>query len=494
VVKRLLTGGLALVASLAFATGAARASDVNLALAENGGTVTVSSENSPGSSAGLNDGVRQTSGWWTASTSVPGPGWAEISWDSPQTISSVILRMPVTGDSYADRLHQLIRVQYWDGTAWEDVDATGNPIVDWLVPTTDDGTQNRTLTFSPITTRRVRFYEERGNLNGHYGLEEIEVWGPQPACVDNLALAAAGGRVTVSSENPGAYASGLNDGIVQTAAWWSAAPWAPGVQWAQISWDSARTLTQFVLRMPVVDPSHPLVERTFELLRLQYWTGSRWEDVDATGNPIEDWVVPTTDDGTQIRTFTFAAIETEKIRVYFEGPNGYGDSGLEEIEAYASARRCQRNVALAANGGRAIASSSWAGGSLAALNDGVVQTSGYWASDPWASTPPHWAGISWSTPRTLSRVVIRMPVVPPVHSVPVRTFGELRLQSWDGSRWEDVASAGNPIEAWLIPTVDDGTQIRTLSFAPLTTAAIRILFVTANSVGDAGLEEIEAWT
>lgn len=487
--KRLIAVLSALLLATALGAGTAAAIEVNLALQQHGGTVEVSSEHVPGSSAGVNDGVVQSSGWWTGGdSSDPRPGWATIAWDGPQTISRVVLRMPVTpGVPEAYRTHGLIRLQAWNGSAWSEVVAAGNPIENWVAPVDSDGRQIKTLTFAPLTTTRIRYYEEIGTPDGHYGLEELEAWG---GCIDNRALASAGGVVSVSS---GSGAAGLNDGLPQASGWWVTTD--PGPAWAEIAWASARRVSEIVLRMPLA-PGTTSDDRLHRDLRVQQWDGSAWRDVDAAGNPIGEWQVPEYDDGDQIRALTLRApVTTTKIRVLIERGNAFGGKGLEEIEAYPSSYRCPRNAALATAGGTAISSSEY--GPSAALNNGVVDWSGWWTADPWSGPKPDWAGIQWGTTRTLSRIVVRMPVVPWGHSVEERTFGELVLQQWDGNSWEDVDVGGNPIEDWTIPTTDapDGSEVRAFELAaPLTTTRIRVLFVRGNVFDHAGLEEIEAWT
>lgn len=146
------------------------------------------------------------------------------------------------------------------------------------------------------------------------------------------------------------------------------------------------------------------------------------------------------------------------------------------------------NLALPSNGGIVSASSEY--WSAAYLTDG--SRSGHWADVP-GGPEPAWAQVRWEAPQRLSKVVLRMPVVSSSLSAAVRTFGELRVQFWDGSAWVDVDAVGNPIEDWLIPTVDDGSQVKTLVFDDVQTTKIRVLFVEGNATSDAGLEEIEAW-
>lgn len=151
----------------------------------------------------------------------------------------------------------------------------------------------------------------------------------------NLASPANGGVVSASSEYWSAAA--LTDGVRQTEGYWADAPWGPKPAWAQVRWDEPQRLTTIILRMPVISGDVPSGERLFGSLRVEYWDGDDWRLVDAPGNPILDWAIPEVDDGSQVKTLTFAEITTTKIRVYFEQANSRGDAGLEEIEAWTAA-------------------------------------------------------------------------------------------------------------------------------------------------------------
>lgn len=160
---------------------------------------------------------------------------------------------------------------------------------------------------------------------------------------------------------------------------------------------------------------------------------------------------------------------------------------------FPSAAAASPNLALAANGGSATASSTWTySGAPSTLIDGVVQSSGWWSDHP-SGSKPAWAQVAWEDAQTLNRVVLRMPVIWGGASVGDRTFGELLLQYWDGDSWEAVDATGNPIQDWLIPTTDDGSQVKELEFTAITTTKIRVYYTEANAGGDAGLEEIQAY-
>jgi hypothetical protein len=149
----------------------------NLAL---DGAVTVSSELGGYPASALNDGVQQTrSGYWNDATNGQYPDWAQIAWAQPQAVSYVVVRMPVADHlTEAQRTTGALRLQHWDGTAgeWRDVPAAGNPVSDWVAPTTADGSEARAFAFDAVTTDRIRVVVEEGNVDGWSYVEEIEAY------------------------------------------------------------------------------------------------------------------------------------------------------------------------------------------------------------------------------------------------------------------------------------------------------------------------------
>ncbi|MBJ7332684.1 MAG: hypothetical protein JHC95_22510, partial [Solirubrobacteraceae bacterium] len=459
-----------------------------------------------GGAAVLTDGARQGGGggWWQDDPGDTDPGWAKVEWGSAQELSKVVLRMPVAdGGSYTlpDRTHGEAVLQFWDGDSWETIDADDNPIDEWIVPTTDDGSQIKTFEFDPISTTKIRFLEIEGNAYGHAGLEEIEAYPPPPPPPltedTNLALPANDGEVTASSTASGAGdPETLNDGTQQGGAsgWWADDPIGPEPASAELAWPTEQAVDKLVLRMPVTGASSG--DRTFGELVAEYWDGDSWEEIAASGNPIEDWEAPTTEDGSEVKTLEFDEISTTKIRVSFTEGNANSDAWLEEIEAYGPATcppQADTNYALVGNGGEVTVSSLWTySGAPGTLNNGVDQAGGIWQDHP-SGEKPAWAQVTWGSEQTLNRIGLRVPIIWGGASVGELTFGEIVVQFWDGDSWEDIDAAGNPIEDWLMPTIDDGSQVKSLSFDPIATTKIRIRFNEANSSGDAAFEEIEAY-
>lgn len=154
----------------------------------------------------------------------------------------------------------------------------------------------------------------------------------------NVALAP--GATASASTAMGPYpAAALNDGVRQTrAGYWNDATPRTFPDWAQIAWPAARSINRIVLRMPVAGHlSAP--QRTLGPIELSWWDAGAgaWRAIVPTGgavNPIPSWVAPTSADGSEVRTFDFAAVTTDQVRVTYTGGNSDGWSFLEEIEAY----------------------------------------------------------------------------------------------------------------------------------------------------------------
>lgn len=134
----------------------------------------------------------------------------------------------------------------------------------------------------------------------------------------------------------------------------------------------------------------------------------------------------------------------------------------------------------------------------AALNDGVRQTrDGYW-NDTTPRAFPDWAQIAWPAPRSLDRIVLRLPVAGHL-SAPQRTLGPIELSWWDAGAgaWRAIAATGgssNPVASWVAPASADGSEVRSFDFAAVTTDKVRVTYSGGNSDGWSFLEEIEAYS
>lgn len=155
------------------------------------------------------------------------------------------------------------------------------------------------------------------------------------------------------------------------------------------------------------------------------------------------------------------------------------------------------NLALPANGGTASASSLHPAGTfaVAAINDGRRNgTVNYW-NDGTQGVYPDWAKVEWRSARTISKVVVRMPVVPFLNAAE-RTIGRVTVQYWDGAAWVTLRARNgeaNPVVNWVAPATHDGRAVKTFAIAPVSTTAIRVLHDAGNVDGWSFLEELEAY-
>ncbi len=157
------------------------------------------------------------------------------------------------------------------------------------------------------------------------------------------------------------------------------------------------------------------------------------------------------------------------------------------------------NLSLPPNGGTAVASSSHAGYPASGANDGIFETTtggGYW-NDNTNNVYPDNIAVQWTAPRSIGSVRVRMPVASNL-TAGQRTLGQLTVQYLNGSVWTSVTPNSNfgqvnPVYNWVIPTSDNGTQIKDFFFAPVSTTSVRVLFSSGNSDGWSFLDEIEAY-
>ncbi len=234
---------------------------------------------------------------------------------------------------------------------------------------------------------------------------------------------------------------------------------------------------------------------------MQYWDAASGAYRDVTGavgqdNPIVDWHGPLTADGSEARTFDLATpITTSTVRVLIEEGSSDGWSWLAELEAY----DCLPNLALTRHGGTAIASSEAYPGTTANLNDGYGGGQNWYDGTP--GVFPDWAGIEWSTARTLDRVVLQGPLLRAGAGSAEQIMHQTRVQWWDAasSAWSDVVVTGagqsNPLVDWAIPPApsSDAAREAQFDFTPVTTTRIRALIEDGNGYRGSVLDEIKAF-
>jgi len=154
------------------------------------------------------------------------------------------------------------------------------------------------------------------------------------------------------------------------------------------------------------------------------------------------------------------------------------------------------NVALAANGGAASASSTLQGNypASAAINGdrrGLGFGSGGGWNDATLNVYPDWLAIQFNEPKTIDEVSVfsmQDAFTTPAEPTPTMTFTTwglrtFEVQYWDGSGWVTIpgASVGINNLVW-----------RRFTFVPVTTTAIRVL-INAALNGSSRVMEVEAW-
>jgi hypothetical protein len=161
---------------------------------------------------------------------------------------------------------------------------------------------------------------------------------PAPSVRTNYALAASGGAATASSQYSSAFPiSALNDGDRTGTNWGAGGGWNDSSMnvygdWVEVAFSASKLIDQvdvFTLQDNYASPSEPTAAMTFSqygitAFEVQYWTGFSWMTV--PGGSVS-W------NNNVWRRFTFAPIETAKIRVQVNAALAWY-SRIVEVEAW----------------------------------------------------------------------------------------------------------------------------------------------------------------
>jgi PKD repeat protein len=319
----------------------------------------------------------------------------------------------------------------------------------------------------------------------------------------NFALSSQGGFASASSSFSLSYtATSTNNGDRKGTNWGlSGGGWydaSPGVfpDWVQIDFNGSKSIDEinvFTLQDNFGSPVEPTETMTFTnygvtAFDVQYWTGTAW--VTVPGGSV-------TNNNKVWRKVTFTSITTTKIRILVNA-SADGGSRLTEVEAWGVPEAPPTNVALAANGGTASASSllalsfsasSTINGDRRGANFG--SSGGGWA-DASSGSFPDWLQIDFSGNKTINQVnVITLQDDFPnaVEPTETMTFAQYGLSAYDVQYWNGTA--------WV--TVPGGSITgnnkvwRKITFANITTSKIRVLTNAAIDNGYSRLVEVEAW-
>jgi hypothetical protein len=220
-------------------------------------------------------------------------------------------------------------VQYWNGSAWATVpngSVSGNNKV-W-----------RQLSFSSITTSKIRVVVNAMADNAYCRVVEVEAWESAPPPPSNVALSSNGGTAvassTLSSYGAGSVIDGsrkaINNGI------WLDNTYQSFPDWVEVDFSGSKTISEIdvVTQQDAnQNPVEPTLSQTFSLygitaFNVQYWNGSTWVNVpngSVTGNN-KVW-----------RQFSFSSITTSKIRVVVNSGADNVYSRVVEVEAWTDA-------------------------------------------------------------------------------------------------------------------------------------------------------------
>jgi len=315
----------------------------------------------------------------------------------------------------------------------------------------------------------------------------------------NVALAANGSSVTVSSRyNSTNYVvENINNGDRTGAnyGYWNDATTTVTDDWVQIDFAGVKTINRidvFSVQDAYTTPVEPTTTMTFtkyglSAYNLQYWDGSAWVAIPGasiSGNTLI-W-----------NEFTFPEVSTSKIRVKINATLG-SYSRLVELEVW-NTDPTPSNVALAANGGVAIASSTYGNITTMPVNltngDRKGASTGYWQDNTKNDYTSDWAQIDFAGEKTINQVmfsVSRTPTPPlwsrpkPLPSRPPNTASPPLTCSTGTGGWVTAASDTGNTKVW-----------RKVTFPAVTTSKIRVVVkgMATGTLGYSKIVEIEAWT
>src|SRR5205823_6161041 len=221
-----------------------------------------------------------------------------------------------------------------------------------------------------VSTDRIRINVTNA-LSSYSRIVEIEAWTASSG-QSNVALAANGGVAYASSTYSSSFpVTAVNNGDRSGAAWQNGGGWNDGTydgfpDWIQVNFNGSKTIDHVVvytLRDAYGLSVEPTDSETFTYygivdFTVQGWNGASWLTLaTVTGNNLVK------------RTVTFSPVSTDRIRINVTSAlSSY--SRIVEIEAW-TASSGQSNVALAANGGVASASSTYSSSfPVTAVNNG----------------------------------------------------------------------------------------------------------------------------
>ncbi len=252
----------------------------------------VTASSNPQDAHRLTDGLYTTNSRWFSVQADGFPQWVEVDLGGTYSIDQVVF------SQFTERTDDYT-VEIWDGSAWVSV-ATG----------TANTEQDISVSFTPVTTDKVRFTVTQGQL--YLKVYEFEVYGveataPPPPEYQNLAL----NKSVTASSNP-QDAHRLTDGVYTTNSRWFSVQADGYPQWIEVDLGDTYTIDQVLFSQ--------FTERTDDYT-VEIWNGSAWVSVaSGVANTEQDiWV-------------SFTPVATDKVR--FTVTQGQLYLKVYELEVY----------------------------------------------------------------------------------------------------------------------------------------------------------------
>ena len=526
-------GGLTATQTLGIIVTSSIITRSNVALAANGGSATASTTYSPTSYpiAALNNGDRKgllwgAGGGWNDATSGVYPDWAQITFNGPKTIDEIDIFTvqdvftspiePTATQTFTKYGITAFDIQYWNGSAWVTVPGgsiTGNNLV-W-----------RRITFPAVTTDRIRV-QVNASLAGYSRIVEIEAYTTTGTVINNpptiiLTSPTTGATFTAPAAINLTATAADDDGTVSKVDFYngatllSSATTAPyrftwnnvavgSYSLTAVAYDNSGAITTSAAATVVVNSAITPPTITTTTLPGGVIGAAYSQTLTASGGTTPySWSVTGSlpsglilDNGgvisgipTTVGTATFTVQVTDKG----------GLTATQALSANVTSSIITRtNVALAANGGSATASTTYSTTSypVAALNNGDRKGLNWGAGGGWndatSGVYPDWAQITFNEPKTIDEVdvfTIQDVLATPIEPTSSQTFTKygitaFDIQYWNGSGWVTVPGGsitGNNL-VW-----------RRITFPAVTTDRIRVQ-VNASLAGYSRIVEIEAYT
>jgi hypothetical protein len=317
----------------------------------------------------------------------------------------------------------------------------------------------------------------------------------------NVALASNGGIASASSAYSAGYGvAGVNDNRRAGVSWGNGGGWNDGTpsafpDWVQIRFSGQRTINQVVVytvQDNYSNPVEPSDSTTFTLYGLtdfdvQSWNGAAWVTLGSVrGNNLVK------------RTVAFDPVTTDRIRINAIGSKDGVWSRITEIEAWSPTPTGpqETNFALAGNGGVASASSMFnaayaPAGTVDGDRAGVRWGNGGGWNDGTMKTTPDWLQVAFSGAKSIDRIVVY--TVQDNYAAPLEPTDEMTFTKYGLTDFDVQGRSSRG--AWVTLASVAGNRLvkRTVTFAPFTTTAVRIVAKKSADGTWSRITELEAW-